>query len=204
MLLGLGETLMNEFQSHSQAGQDQWVWEMTEHKADGFYVDLGCSDAQKHSNSYALEQLGWKGLLVDIVDGCELRKGTFIKSDAATPNDRLKLYYSHLPAVVDYLSLDTDEALMGSFAALPWDKVTFRVATIETDVYRKGPHDRDNIRTMMKALGYYLVCADVCVEWPVGHAPVPYEDWFAMPELVNPDLIKRFKCDGKFWKHILA
>lgn len=190
------------FDSKSQAGQDAWVWEMTEHKSDGFYVDLGCSEAVKHSNTYALEQVGWKGLLVDIVDGCENRKGTFIKSDAANPNERLRLYYKHLPAVVDYASIDTDDALMGTFNAIPWDRVTFRCITIETDVYRKGPADRDKLRSMLTALGYHLTCSDVIVEWPEGTF-VSYEDWWVMPELVNPALIKCFQCDGKYWRDIL-
>lgn len=191
------------FESQSQAGQDRWVWEMTEHQDSGFYVDLGCNDAKFHSNTWALEQQGWKGLLVDIVEGCESRKGTFILSDAASPNERLRLYYKHLPAVVDYLSLDTDDALMGTFNSIPWDRTTFRLITIEHDSYRKGPEDRDKLRAMLKALGYHLVCADVVVEWP-KNCYVPYEDWYAHPELVNPELIKRFQSDGKFWKDILS
>jgi len=190
------------FESKSQAGQDQWVWEMTEHKTDGFYVDLGCNVAQFHSNTYALEQQGWKGILVDIVGGCEERKGTFILSDAASPNERLRLYYKHLPTVGDYLSLDCDDSTLGAFNALPWDRTTFRLITVETDVYRKGPADRDKMRAMLKAMGYHLVCGDVFVEWPEGTF-VPYEDWFSFPDLVNPQLIKRFQSDGVFWKDIL-
>lgn len=190
--------------SHSQAGQDAWVFAMTEQKTDGFYLDLGCSEESKHSNTYGLEQIGWKGILCDIVGGCESRKGTFILSDAANPNERLKLYYKHLPAVVDYLSLDCDNSTMGAFNSIPWDQVTFRVATIETDVYAKGPGDRDKLRSLMRAMGYHLVCGDVCVEWPPGHAPQPYEDFWCMPELVNPALIKRFQSDNLFWKDILA
>lgn len=93
---------------------------------------------------------------------------------------------------------------MGAFNALPWDRVTFRCATIETDVYAKGPADRDKLRAMMKAFGYHLVCGDVCVEWPPGHAPQPYEDFWVMPELVNPAMIKKYQSDGKFWRDILA
>lgn len=177
---------------------------MTEQKTDGFYLDLGCSEESKHSNTYRLEQIGWKGILCDIVGGCESRKGTFILSDAANPNERLKLYYKHLPAVVDYLSLDCDNSTMGAFNSIPWDQVTFRVATIETDVYAKGPNDRDKLRSLMRAMGYHLVCGDVCVEWPPGHAPQPYEDFWCMPELVNPSLIKRFQSDGLFWRDIIA
>ena len=190
------------FQSQSQAGQDAWVFAMTEHKTDGFYVDLGCNDATKQSNSYALEEMGWKGILVDIVGGCENRKGTFIMSDAANPNERLRLYYKHLPAVCDYLSLDCDDATMGAFNALPWDRVTFRCITVETDVYLKGPADRDKLRSMFNAMGYFLCCADVVVEWPQGTF-VSFEDWYIRPEIVSPDMVKRFKCESRYWRDIL-
>lgn len=190
------------FESHSQAGQDLFAWSMTEQKPNGYFVDLGCNDAIKHSNTYALEQQGWSGLMVDIVGGCEERKGTFILSDAASPNDRLRLYYKHLPAVVDYLSLDCDDATLGAFSAIPWDRTTFRVITVETDVYAKGPGDRDKLRSMLGAMGYHLTCADVVVEWPQGTF-VSYEDWYCMPELINPDLIKKYQCESKYWRDIL-
>lgn len=189
--------------SYSQAGQDLWVYEMLDHAHSGFFVDLGCNDPVKHNNTLGLEQLGWKGLCVDIVDGCENRKATFIKSDAAAPNEKLRLYYKHLPPVVDYLSLDCDNATLGAFRAIPWPAVTFRVMTIETDVYAKGTAERDDMRAALKHLGYELCCADVVVEWPLGTF-VSYEDWWVHPDHTNPDNVNRFKSDGKHWKDILG
>jgi len=177
---------------------------MTEHKTDGFYLDLGCNDAKFHSNTYALEQMGWNGLLVDIVGGCEHRKGIFIKCDAAHPNERLRFNYDHLPAVVDFLSLDVDDALIPVFNALPWGKVSFRTICLEHDAYHKGTENRDKVRTMLNAMGYSLCCADVKVEWPKIGDRSEFEDWWVYPNLVNPDLVRRFKCDGKYWKDILA
>jgi hypothetical protein len=194
---------MGQMKSYSQAGQDSFVWEMTEQKENGFFLDIGCSDAKHHSNTYALEQKGWTGLLVDILGGCEHRKGIFVQCDAAHPNERLIFNYDHLPPVVDYLSLDVDDALMPVFTALPWG-VTFRVMTIEHDGYRKGPADRDKTRTMLKAMGYHLVCADVKVEWPNPGDRSEYEDWWVSPEHVNPDLVKKYQCQGRYWKNILG
>ncbi len=191
------------FESYSQAGQDSWVYEMLEHKQGGYYLDLGCNHPTFHSNTYALEQIGWVGLLVDIVGGCEDRRGTFIMSDAASPNERLRLYYKHLPPVIDYASIDTDTALMGTFNSLPWDRITCRVITIETDVYLKGEGDRDKLRSMLRAMGYELICGDVKVAWPNPDDRNPYEDWYAFPNLVNPDMIKRFRCEGVYWREIL-
>jgi hypothetical protein len=56
----------------------------------------------------------------------------------------------------------------------------------------------------MQSLGYQLVCGDVKVEWPNAGDRSPYEDWFCDPELVNPEMVKRFTCDGKFWKDIVG
>lgn len=193
------------FQSVAQAGQDQWVWEMTEHKRDGFYLDIGCNDPIFHSNTYALEQMGWTGLLIDILGGCETRKGTFINCDAGNPHERLKFHYSQLPDVVDFLSLDAEDSTLAAFMVLPWDRVAFRTVCVETDVYRKGPEDRDKMRTLFKAMGYKVLCADVQVAWPDSDSRSPFEDWVVRPELVNPDLIKRFfQSEAKYWRDILA
>ncbi len=192
------------FQSRSQAGQDLWVWEMTEHKTDGFYVDIGCNDPVFHSNTYALEKVGWNGLLVDVVGGCEQRKGTFIKCDAAHPNERLRLNYDQLPLVTDFLSLDVDDALIPVFASLPWDKVVFRTICIEHDAYHKGCENRDKVRALMKAMRYHLCCADVKVEWPESDSRSAFEDWYVSPDHVSPELIKRYQCEDKLWKDIVS
>lgn len=192
------------FESHSQAGQSIWVDEMLEQKTGGHFVEIGSHHESFHSNTYDLEiHRGYSGLMVDLVSGCENRKGIFVKSDASNPSDSLKLHYSQLPAVSDYLSLDADDSTLGAFMALPWDRVTWRVATIETDVYRKGASDRDKMRSMLRAMGYEIVCEDVVTEWPKGTF-VEYEDWICHPSVVNPKMIERFRSKGKFWKEILG
>lgn len=186
---------------HAQAGQDRFAYEASGKINNGKFVDIGCDHPSFHSNTFALETLGWNGLMVDIHSGCESRQGTFIVSDAANPTDSLKIQYSQLPPVVDYLSLDCDDATMGAFNWLPWDRVTFRAITLETDVYKNGPDVRDKTRTMLRAIGYHLLCADVVVEWPKG-TMVPFEDWWIFPELVEINTLKRMQSDGLFWKEI--
>lgn len=190
--------------SESQAGQDLFVWEMTEHKTDGYYLDLGCNDAVFHSNTYALEQLGWTGLLVDVVGGCESRKGTFVRCDATQPSERLLFLYSQMPVVVDYLSLDVDQATIPALKTLPFATHTFRIITVEHDAYTGDNSRRSEIRSFLSGLGYNLVCADVCVEWPPGTKPVPFEDWWCFPDLISPALVSTFQCENQFWKDILG
>lgn len=190
--------------SYSQASQDLFVAAMTENKREGFFVDLGCHDSQFHNNTYALEtELDWRGILVDVVGGCESRDNIFIKCDASNPNEQLALHYAQLPLVCDFLSLDVDDALLPVFNTIPWDKTTFRVITLEHDGYRKGNGDRDRTRAMLKAMGYHLTCSDVMVRYPVHEEPKPFEDWYCWPELVNPELIKKFQCDKVLGKEIV-
>lgn len=49
---------------HSQAGQDEWVIEQ-HGDTPGYFVDVGAHDGIVHSNTYALEQLGWTGLCIE-------------------------------------------------------------------------------------------------------------------------------------------
>lgn len=199
---------MNEptpFQSHSQAGQDIFAYEMTERKLGGSFLDIGCNDAKFHSNSYALEEFcSWRGLCVDIESGCESRKSTFVKCDAAHPDDRLKFHYRQLPDVTDFLSLDADSATLGAFNALPWDRLTFRVVCLEHDAYRIGPDLRDKLRSMLGAMGYFLCCADVKVRYPAIEPPKSFEDWFIEPALTNPELVKKYQCSEKMWNEIVT
>lgn len=51
---------------YSQAGQDQWVLEMTKNKRSGYFVDLGAYDGLNYSNTFYLEKnLGWNGICVE-------------------------------------------------------------------------------------------------------------------------------------------
>jgi FkbM family methyltransferase len=50
----------------SQIGQDKWITEtIFPDVTDGMFVDVGSGDGITHSNTYVLEQRGWKGICVD-------------------------------------------------------------------------------------------------------------------------------------------
>lgn len=191
--------------SQSQAGQDLWVVAITEGMRDGFYLDIGCNNPIAINNTYLLESgFGWTGILVDLLAGCETRKGKFFQCDAAHPPQELITAYYEMPGVVDFLSLDVDEHTWEAFKKIPWLPKRYRVACIEHDSYVRGPETRDKIRTEMLAMGYVLVCADVCIRFPDSTcAPGPFEDWYADPRLVKPELIAKFACSGKEWTEIV-
>ena len=67
---------MSDFQSYSQAGQDRFIYELLVKRAgiqQGTFLDIGCGHPSSYNNSFALERLGWLGLLVDIHEDPELR-----------------------------------------------------------------------------------------------------------------------------------
>ncbi len=52
-------------QFHSQLAQDQWVLDRLNQKERGFFIEIGAYDGVYHSNTLTLEQLGWKGILIE-------------------------------------------------------------------------------------------------------------------------------------------
>jgi hypothetical protein len=180
--------------SYSQAGQDRFVYEVLiktgvlQH-AMGTFIDIGCA-GNELSNTRALEEMGWLGLLVDIAPQPETTKrpSRFMQADATKAD--LMIRWS----TVDYLSLDVDEATLDALKNLPLDKVRFRVITIEHDAYRFGDKLRPFEREILTKAGYKLICADVC-------NPVPFEDWWV--DAPYEKYAERFKCQGKHWTEIL-
>jgi len=51
--------------SYSQSGEDRLAWELLGRRRGGCYVDLGCHDAVRLSNTYFLYRKGWRGVAVD-------------------------------------------------------------------------------------------------------------------------------------------
>lgn len=189
-----------EFISNSQAGQDLWVKAMLIDSGTvtrGTFLDVGANHPIQLSNTFALERAGWRGLLVDndvpVMELCQtIRPRTpFWRVDATTVN-----WSGLLPAVfrvgelIDYLSLDVDQATPLALKGLLDSGYRFRIATIEHDAYRFGQLPRDTMREMMTDRGYQLICKDV------RHDNCEFEDWWADPMLVDRALIRKFTCDS--------
>jgi len=171
------------FESHSQAGQDQWVFDTLvkgEGLTDGTFLDVGCGEPVHLSNTYGLEKIGWRGVLVDnefhCVEQCRARRfSVVVLADAATVG-----WKTH-PAMVesgfrfDYLSLDVDAWTLAALKQLLRAGIAWRMATIEHDAYRLGNRPREEIRAAMTIAGYTLHRKDVCCP---GHPDKPFEDWW--------------------------
>lgn len=194
-----------EFTSFSQAGQDRFVWEVTGHKTNGTFLDIGSGEVTSCSNSYGLEQMGWRGLMVDLhrdVKGLAKRKSPFLQADTTTVRwlDVLRRY--RIPLKIDFLSLDVDDATTDTLIHIPLGQIHFGVICIEHDSYRLGPGPRDTMREILKSAGYQLICEDVRIAYPTPGDLVEFEDWHVAPALA--ERAKPFQSKLKMWSEIVG
>ena len=184
------------FTSHSQAGQDRFIYELLikpESYFAGTFLDIGCSDPVYINNTLALEELGWRGWLIDgdaaWAEDCKVKRlSPFVCYDATLIDWSLLCGDQR---VFDYISLDVDHAQVAALKNLLKHGIRFRAATIEHDFYRfKGPPaPRDEIRALLHGAGYTILCEDV-----LCNGPEPYEDWWCDTKRVNPSVASRFSC----------
>lgn len=152
---------------HSQAGQDEFAYQASGKKTNGRFLDIGCNDPVFHSNTYALEQLGWTGLRVDVADWSAGRSSPFLLADATHPHPEI---IGFCQDQVDYLSLDIDTYAVN---AMEWlIQYFFGVITVEHDLYRVGSGVRDHLRSIL-AEQYDRVKSDV-----VAPGYGAFEDWY--------------------------
>jgi hypothetical protein len=171
---------MTDFVSCSQAGQDQFVYDTLVKPAqlfNGTFLDIGCGHPVEFNNTYALEQLGWMGLLVDNDEYCcslsKARKSPYVQADS-TSADWAALIRHHFAdrRVIDYLSLDVNGATLKTLEHLPLHAVRFRIITIEHDKYRFGPEPQRKMQAILLGAGYTLLREDV------ADKGFPFEDWY--------------------------
>lgn len=62
----------------SQFGEDLWVWDILRQQTEGFFIEVGAFDGYHFSTTYALESVGWNGLLIEAIperaEACRIRR----------------------------------------------------------------------------------------------------------------------------------
>jgi hypothetical protein len=186
---------IEDLKSHSQARQDTFAIVASGGKRDGTFVDIGAGHPENGSNTKALEELGWRGILCDIETWEELAvarsQSNVILADALDPDtDAEILKLAGDGGTIDFLSLDLEPPALTlqRLATLPLHRVRFAIACVEHDLYRDPTGSiRAAMRGIMSSHGYRMVAADVMM---VGHSDgrmnlVPVEDWWIHPSLVD-------------------
>lgn len=188
------------FNSKSQAKQDLFVHTLLPYST-GRFIDIGSHDPVYINNTYALEQLGWTGYLFDIDVTWknpteQKRTSPFILTDVSTYDwDAFLLERELVGQQFDYLSFDVDDASLKTLQRFPFDKLSFKVCTIEHDSYRFGEARAQEMRSILRGHGYEIVCKNVK---NLGNA---YEDWYVHSS-IRPTLPPLY-CENLEWTDVI-
>jgi hypothetical protein len=202
---------MTTFTSYSKSGQDMFAYSICGTDS-GTFLDIGASYPTRSNNTYGLECKGWSGITIDncadhAKDYVGVRKAPLTVLDMTTINwDAFIADNPILQNTVDYLSFDIDDASLPVLRKFPFDRIKFRVMTVEHDAYRLGDPVRQEMRNILQDAGYDLVAADVRIMhmWLERAQAVAFEDWYVRPELVDMRVASRFRSDNKLWHDILT
>ena len=204
--------------SYSQLNQDVFVDTVLQQDS-GFFIDAGCSDGYELSNTLALEEIGWTGLLIDIdkdlLEKClKLRdkNSIVLKLDLSLVSLKDVLAAFDAPKIIDYMSIDIDDYSLAPLVGFPFEEYDIKVITFEHDAYRFGTQLKAPSRKFLKEKGFKLICKDVgmlqlvrCLSCNCDtHHAAPQEDWYVNTNLVpeenwihiTPELINQ-QAGGK-------
>jgi len=162
----------------------------------GTFIDIGCRLPYEINNTLMLEEKGWHGVSMDILDFSkewQTRKTPFLIADALHYDYNKLVDEFNLTNVVDYLSLDIEGNGLRYWALkkIIDSGYEFKVITLEHDVYRGlGASEREPQRKLLKGLGYVLVCSNVSLS---GN---PFEDWWINPKYISEDKYLRLISDN--------
>lgn len=184
-------------QYHSQAGQDYFVHTLL--GAGRYFLEIGSGDGDmvpNGSNTLFLEERGWRGILLDnnaayIEHSTEARKGSVSICADATDFDYLtELQKFNCPSIIDYISLDVDEANVKVLEIFPFETYQFKIMTYEHDMYagrEECKERKSKAKEILLSKGYHLLCEDVGCD---SSENKPFEDWYVNPQFVD---LKKYK-----------
>lgn len=165
--------------SYSKEKQDVFVQILNPHV--GYFLDIGASHPVTGNNTYALEQAGWSGILIDsdsnsVALSNRLRTNKTIHHDA-TKIDWLKLLSEYsVPKIIDYISLDVDSAGAVVLENFPFDIYQFKIMTFEHDRYNGRNDLKEKSKNILNKYRWIHCMVDnVCFD---KEASKPWEDWY--------------------------
>ena len=122
--------------NYSQTFQDMFILSMLNGKKDGRYLEIGSADPYHGSNTALLEELGWTGLSLEILER-EVEKFKEHRTNEVILCDATKYDYQSLVGDFDYLQVDCEPPATTYYilTKIPFDKIKFSVITYEHDHY---------------------------------------------------------------------
>ena len=178
----------------------------------GFFVDVGAGTEPEIdwacSNSLVFENRGWKGIAIDF-DPNRLRGRSCICEscmigDGSNGTNTLAevLNKNNAPKVIDYLSVDVEGYDLIATASLIEAGYTFKVLTIEHNLYCQGQGFKNEIFNYLSTKGYIRVVdnAGDLADIEDLHRRYLFEDWYIDPRLVDyRNTISRINKRKEVW-----
>ena len=178
--------------NYSQTFQDMFVLSMLDGKKDGRYLEIGSADPYYGSNTALLEELGWSGLSLEILEE-EVKKFQSHRNNDVILCDATKYDYQSLKGDFDYLHVDCEPpaTTYDILTKLPFDKLKFSVITYEHDHYTDidGVY-REKSRKFLKDKGYVMVVGNIAPDNSSA-----YEDWYVHPKCVSSTILEIMQQD---------
>jgi len=153
--------------SPSQLKQDLFALSAAKNKT---YIEIGAWKPVHYSNTYVLEEQGWKGFSLEIEllkkslwDECPERQNKIYWGNALTFDYKQALIENNLPMHIGYLSCDI-EPPENTFAALQRvieQGITFDCITFEHDKYQNEVDYDPIVTEYLKTRGYKVAVSDV-------------------------------------------
>lgn len=189
--------------SQSQAHQDIFAY-LVCNTNDGYFIDIGSGPPISVNNTYLLESLGWKGLSFDKDDHSPYylneRKTPIIIGDVTKLNINAILDIEQSPKVIDYLSIDVDDATeQFIFQNFPKD-YKFKCITFEHNLY-VGDELKNKSKKFFLDKGYTLLCENVAVAFSSDRDM--FEDWYINEEFINIERVEFLRSNGLLHTEII-
>lgn len=202
---------------NGQAEQDKFVTTLLKNKTNGLFIELGSSNPIIYNNTYLLEKkLNWSGIMIEFEKGWAndyklYRPNSLHIFEDSQHIDYLTLFkQNNIPYNIDYLQIDLDvdnSSTLNTVKKLNeqiLNDYKFAAITFEHDIYSSECENdiwsvtRKLSREIFFKMGYILVFPDVQLPSNTtyrGKQCGAFEDWYVHPELVNIDLINKYKTD---------
>jgi hypothetical protein len=202
---------------NGQAEQDKFVLSMLNNKKNGFFLELGSQHPINNNNTFILEkEYNWNGIMVEYdshwLNEYKIHRPNSIHiiDDAQSIDYNSLLKINNVPKNIDYLQIDLDvdnSSTLNTLFKLDeqlFNEYKFATITFEHDIYSSDDENdiwaitRKRSREIFENRGYVLIFPDVQLPSNTsyrGKQCGAFEDWYVHPDLVDIDLINKYKTD---------
>ena len=172
---------------------------------EGVFLDIGCYNPVIGNNTKGLEEAGWTGLLFDskpewIDMAKRIRKNKSFCVDTTSEEFTTILNENLKNKLVDYISLDVDEASIETLDIVVKSGVSFKCMTFEHCLFFE-PNQKRLSKEILEKNGYTILFENVLVDLSHdGYETLqPFEDWWIDTKYFKDDILD-LRSEGLYFE----